>query len=99
VALAATGHLTVSCELLGRWLDSFGHIVPTSAPHANLIDVQTIRLTPEASTLHIVTLVPGVKWNLSDTWVFAANVSVPVTSGGLTSRFTPFVGLDYSFAR
>ncbi len=99
LALAATGHLTVSGELLGRWLDSFGHIVPTSAPHPALIDVQTIRLTPDASTLQMITLVPGVKWNLSDTWVLAANMSVPVTSGGLTSRVTPFVGLDYSFAR
>jgi hypothetical protein len=99
VALAATGHLTVSGELLGRWLDSFGHIVPVSAPHPGMIGVQTIRLTPDASTLQMIMLVPGFKWNLSDTWVLAANVSVPVTSGGLTSRFTPFVGLDYSFAR
>jgi hypothetical protein len=99
LALAATGHVTVSGELLGRWLDMFGHIVQTSAPHTELFGVQTIRLTPDASTLQMIVLVPGIKWNLSDTWVLAANASVPVTSGGLTSRFTPFVGLDYSFAR
>jgi hypothetical protein len=99
LTMAATGRLTLSGELLGRRLDSFGHIVATSEPHPQLIDVRTIRLTPDASTLQIVTLVPGAKWNLSDTWVLAANVSVPLTSGGLTSPFTPFVGLDYSFAR
>jgi hypothetical protein len=54
---------------------------------------------PDISTLHIVTLVPGVKWNIADTWVLAANVSMPLTSGGLTSRFVPFVGLDYSLGR
>jgi hypothetical protein len=47
----------------------------------------------------MITLVPGVKWNVSDTWVLAANVSLPLTSGGLTSRFTPFVGLDYALGR
>jgi len=96
-ALAATDRVTVTGELLGRWLDSFGHIVPTTAPHPRLVGVETIRLTPDASTLHIVTVVPGVKWNVSNTWVLAANVSVPMTSGGLTSRFTPFFGVDYAF--
>jgi hypothetical protein len=99
LALAATGHLTLSGELLGRWLDSFGHIVATTAPHPRLIGVQTIRLTPDASTLQIITLIPGAKWNLSETWVLAANVSLPLTTGGLNSRFTPFVGLDYAFGR
>ena len=32
-----------------------------------------------------MTLVPGVKWNLTDTWVLAANVSIPLTTGGLTA--------------
>jgi len=99
LALAATGRVTVTGELLGRWLDSSGHITRFVAPHPRLTGVQTIRLTPDASTLHIITLVPGVKWNVSDTWVLAANVSVPLTSGGLTSRFTPFVGLDYARSR
>ena len=99
LALAATPRVTVTGELLGRWLDSFGHIMPLAAPHPGLVGVETIRLTPDTSTLHIITLVPGVKWNVSDTWVLAANVSMPLTSGGLTSRFTPFVGLDYALGR
>ena len=99
VALAATGRLTVIGELLGRWIDSPGHIVPVTAPHPLLTGVQTVRLTPDASTLNILTLVPGFKWNLSDTWVLAGNVSVPLTNGGLTARYTPFIGLDYAFGR
>jgi hypothetical protein len=99
VAVAASGRLSVVGELLGRWIDSPGHIVPISAPHPNLTGVETIRLLPDASSLHVVTLVPGVKWNLSETWVLAANVSIPLTSGGLTAPFTPFVGLDYALGR
>ena len=99
VALAATGRVTVSGELLGRWLDSFGHIMPLAAPHPRLVGVETIRLTPDASTLNMITVVPGVKWNVSDTWVLATSVSVPLTSAGLTSRFTPFIGLDYALGK
>jgi hypothetical protein len=99
LAIAATSRVTVSGEVLGRWLDSFGHIARVTAPHPRLVGVETIRLTPDASTLHVITLVPGLKWNVGDTWVLAANVSVPLTTGGLTSRFTPFVGLDYAFGR
>src|SRR5262245_35492151 len=99
LALAATGRLTVTGELLGRWIDSPGNIVRVTAPHPRLAGVETIRLIPDTSTLQILTLVPGVKWNIADTWVLAASVSMPLTSGGLTSRFTPFVGLDYSLGR
>jgi hypothetical protein len=31
--------------------------------------------------------------------VLAANVSIPLTTGGLISPFTPFVGIDYAFGR
>jgi hypothetical protein len=99
IAVAATNHVTITGELVGRLIDSPGGIVPVSAPTPNLIDVDTIRLVPDSSKLSIVTFVPGMKWNLGDTWVLAASVSVPLTQGGLTSPFTPFVGLDYAFGR
>jgi hypothetical protein len=98
-AVAASPHVTISGEVLGRWLDSFGHIIQTTAPHPSLAGVQTIRLTPDASTLNLITAVPGVKWNLTDTWVLDASVAVPLTSGGLTSPLTPFIALDYAFGR
>lgn len=97
--LAASERVSVVGELLGRWIDSPGHIVQVSAPHPGLSGVETIRLTPDTSSLHLVTLVPGVKWNLTQTWVLAANVSIPLTSGGLTAPFTPFIGLDYALGR
>jgi hypothetical protein len=99
VAYAATSRVTVIGELLGRWIDSPGHIVQTSSAHPRLSGVQTLRLTPDASSLHILTVVPGFKWNLTDTWVVAGNVSIPLTKGGLTAPFTPFIGLDYALGR
>lgn len=99
IAVAASPHVTLSGELLGRWLDSPSGIVPVSAAHPSLIGVRTIRLVPDGSNLHIMTLVPGVKWNVSQTWVLVGNVSLPLTRGGLTAPVTPFFGVDYSFGR
>jgi hypothetical protein len=96
VAIAATPRVTIASELLGRWIDGPGNVVEITTPHPTLAGVQTIRLTPDASSLNMVTLVPGFKWNVSDTWVLAANVTIPLTSAGLTARFTPFIGLDYA---
>jgi hypothetical protein len=73
--------------------------VSTTAAHPTLNGVNTIRLTGDASNLQIATIVPGFKWNLTDTWVLAGNVSIPLTSGGLNARFTPFIGLDYGLGR
>jgi hypothetical protein len=97
IALAASSRVTVTGELLGRWLDSPGGIVPAAAAHPSIIGVETIRLVPDTTTLRMMTLVPGVKWNLSDTWVLVSNVRVPLTTAGLTSPVTPFVGFDYAF--
>jgi len=99
VALAASGRVSVVGELLGRFIDSSGHLLSTSARHPLLNGVDTIRLTGDASSLQILTAVPGFKWNLSDTWVLAGNVSIPLTSGGLTAPITPFLGLDYALGR
>jgi hypothetical protein len=99
LAYAASGRLSVIGELLGRWIDSPGHVVAVSAAHPGLIGVQTIRLTPDTSTLHVLTAVPGFKWNLGETWVLAGNVTIPLTRGGLTAPFTPFIGLDYALGR
>jgi len=98
-AFAVSDRATMTTELLGRWIDSPGGIVPVSSDTPNLIGVKAIRLLPDSSTLNMITLVPGVKWNVSDTWVLAGSVSIPLTTAGLTSPFTPFIGLDYAFGR
>jgi hypothetical protein len=99
VSAVATSRITITGELLGRWIDSPGGIVPVSAVNPNLAGVQTIRVLPDASTLHTLTIVPGAKWNVSDMWVITGSVAVPLTKGGLTSPYTPIVGLEYAWGK
>ena len=99
VEVAATAKTTIIGELLGRSIDSPGHIVQVSAPNPAIAGVQTLRLAPDDSMLQILTFVPGFKWNLSSTWILAANVSIPLTSAGLNATITPFIGLDYTLGR
>ena len=98
VAAAATGNVTITGELLGRLIDARG-IGAVAEAHPTVQNVETIRLLPEAGRLTEVAFVAGFKWNLSDTWVLAGNVTVPVTRDGLTAPFAPFIGLDYSLGR
>jgi hypothetical protein len=99
VAAAASPRLTITGELIGRVIDTAGHLESIVAPHPTLADVETLRLGASPSKLHAVTIAPGVKWNLTDTWVLVGNVSVPITKGGLTTTLTPYVGIDYSLER
>ena len=99
LAVAATGHVTVIGELIGRLIEGAGGVTAVSARHPTLVGVETIRLVPTGSTLNSIAVAPGVKWNITDTWVLAANITVPLTNDGLTTRFTPFVGLDYAIGR
>jgi hypothetical protein len=99
VTAAASPRLTITGELIGRVIDTAGHLESIVSPHPTLADVETIRLGASTSKLHAITVAPGVKWNLTDTWVLVGNVSVPVTKGGLTTTLTPYVGIDYSLAR
>jgi len=99
VAVATSTRLSLVGELLGRYIDSSGHLLSTIAPHPLLTGVDTIRLTGDSSNLQMVTAVPGFKWNVSATWVLAGNVTIPLTSAGLTAPITPFLGLDYAIGR
>ena len=99
VAVAASPRVTLVGELLGRWIDSPGGIVPVAGPHPSIAGVQTIRLIPGTDSLRTVVLVPGFRWNLTDTWVMAGSVTVPLAHAGLTAAFAPFIGFDYSLER
>jgi hypothetical protein len=99
VSAAATSRLTLTGEVVGRWMDTAGGITSTQVPHPWLSGVRTLRLLPDGSSLTMISAAPGVKWNLTDTWVLVGHAAMPVTGGGLTARITPFVGLDYAVER
>jgi hypothetical protein len=94
--LAATGRLTLAAELLGRSIAGVGAIVPAAEPHPTLAGVETTRLVAsDGSRLNLLSFVPGLKWNLTGTWVLVANAMLPLTHAGLTAPVTPFVGVEY----
>jgi hypothetical protein len=99
IEAAASPRVTIDGEIVGRSIAGAGRIQNVPTPNATLEGVDTIRLVPDGSRLVTLTAVPGVKWNLSNTWVLAANVAVPLTSAGLVAPLTPFVGLDYAWTR
>jgi hypothetical protein len=98
-AVAATPHLTIDGEFLGRRLLDVGRVTPAAFPHPVLIGVDTYRLLPSGGTTMPVFLAAGLKWNLVDEWVLDAHVLMPVADAGLTARLTPAIAIERSFGR
>ena len=96
VAASASTRLTVTGEIVGRWMNLPGGIATAAAIHPTLRDVRTLRLVPDGSMMTMISAAPGVKWNVSDTWVLVANAAIPLTRAGLTAGITPFIGFDYT---
>ena len=44
-------------------------------------------------------IAPGLKWNVTDTWIVVANVGIPMTKAGLEAPFLPFLGVEYTLGR
>ncbi len=99
VAVAATPHLTVDGELLGRRLLDVGRITQVAFGNPTLAGVETWRLLPVGGSTMPVLMATGVKWNVAETWVFDAHVLFPLSSSGLTARFTPTVALERTFGQ
>lgn len=95
ITAAATDRVTWTTEIIGRSTNTPGSIAAMALPHPTLAGVETTRLVPTASNTHLLAIAPGIKWNASDTWVVVANFMIPLTSGGLTTPFTPLGGVDY----
>lgn len=98
-AIAASPHVTIDGEVLGRRLLDVGRITPVAFPHPTLVGVDTYRLLPEGGSSMPVFVAAGVKWNLVDEWVLDAHLLMPLASAGLTARLTPAIAIERSFGR
>ena len=100
-AVAATlmNRVTVSAETLVRWIDHLRGIREVAEPHPSISGVDTIRLLPGSRSGALVAVVPGIRWNITSTWLVNSHVVVPITSGGLLAHPIPAISLDYSFER
>ncbi len=99
VAFAATRRVTVSGETIIRRVKELGEIADVSSRHPLLAGVDTIRLLPVGDNAVTAVVLPGVRWNLGDTYLLNAHVIVPISDRGLGTRPIPTISVDYLFAR
>ena len=98
LAVNPAPHLTLSAELFGQRL-ALGRLQQVVAPHPAIAGVETLRLVEaDENSTHALAAV-GMKWNLSDAWLFSATVLMPLNQVGLTARFIPSASLEYNFGR
>lgn len=95
VDISLTPRLTFAGDIVGRTLRDMNRL--------QFIDVgfgpsfQEFALRPETESLRLVLTSLGVKYNVFGNFLISGNVLFPLTKAGLRDRFTPVLGLDYSF--
>ena len=97
----AAPKLTLLADVIGRHVRGGGEIEDQTYrfdPATNPFGVETF--TAAGVTDHgirKITLVPGLKWNLKGAFVLSLNALVPLMDNSLHDKFTPVVGLDWTF--
>jgi hypothetical protein len=97
VTMSPVPQLTLVGELLGRRIADVGSLAQERVPHPTLAGIDTIRLISTGESVNTAAFVVGTKWNVSDTWLANANISIPLSSRGLRSDVLLVFGLDYAF--
>jgi Putative MetA-pathway of phenol degradation len=99
LTVVAARRLTLVAEATGRRLASIGRLADVTAPHPQLANVETIRLSSTKEATNRLVVVGGLKWNAAASWLLNVDVFRPLTQAGLNTRWTPSMTLDYSFGR
>ena len=91
--------LTLLVDFLGRHILNGGRIEErTFDVPPNPFNVTTLEtLVATSQDIQKLTLAPGMKWNLKGSFVASLNALIPIRDNGLHDRFTPVVGLDWTF--
>ena len=97
VTSAGAHKITLVGELVGRRLNSAGHLVDVVTRHPVLAGVETIRLSAVEQATNRMLAVAGFKWNAGGTWLVSANVSRSLTDAGLTAHWMSTIGAEYEF--
>lgn len=97
LAFTPTPTVTVSSEVLVRRLSEIHSIEELTAAHPTISGVETLRLVAgtDSTTLSVVSI--GFKWNASETWLLNGGVALPIGDRGLTARWSPMIGIEYTF--
>jgi hypothetical protein len=93
--------LTANVDFLGRYLRGAGNIEAEDFrydPRSNEFGIFAATVLAATGGSNILTLAPGVKWNLWRGALLSAHALIALSGGGLQDRITPVVGLDWAFA-
>jgi hypothetical protein len=94
---AAGSRVTLVGELIGRKLFELSYVQDVYQPHPLMPGVETMRWLTADRGFTTTLIATGAKWNVGGSWLLNTNLLIRVTDGGLRSRVTPAVSLDYDF--
>ena len=105
VEFVASPRLTLLADIVGRNLRDVGRLrVETKQfefqppdPTQPRSFVSFEEFAPHSGSMNLVFATAGAKFNPVGDLLFSASVLLPLTDGGLKSRWTTVVGLDYAF--
>jgi len=97
VEFEATPKVTLIGDVIGRHILGGGRVVlqsfgPTSAGVTAVEAASALK-----KGIAKVSLAPGLKWNVKGTVLLSVNALIPLFDQGLNDRFTPVIGLDWTF--
>ena len=95
----AAPKVTLIVDLLGRHILGGGVVASESlTPPTNAFGATSFTVaTAQSNGIRKLTLAPGLKWNLKGNMLLSLNALIPLKDNGLSDRFTPVVGLDWTF--
>ena len=99
IEVEAAPKVTLIVDLLGRHILGGGRVAAEGfTPPPNLQGASNFTVvTAQSEGIRKVTLAPGLKWNLKGNMLLSLNALIPLWDNGLSDRFTPVVGLDWTF--
>jgi hypothetical protein len=103
VELEATPKLTVMADVLGRHIMGAGRVgfrTDTPSPSGPLAGLGVTSVESAVALdqgIRKLTLAPGLKLNLKGNLLLSLNALVALQDNGLHDRFTPVIGLDWTF--
>jgi hypothetical protein len=100
IEFAAAPTLTLIVDFIGRQVNGGGKVNPDlrTIPVTNVPGVDALSYAfavPEGILKQ--SIVPGLKWNLKGKFLLSLNGVIAVRDNGLYDKFTPVVGLDWTF--
>jgi hypothetical protein len=98
VELEAAPNLTILTDFLSRQINGGGKVgyrTVTDIPVPGITSFTYALGLPEGTLEQ--SLVPGLKWNLKGKFLLSLNAIIALRDNGLYDKFTPVVGLDWTF--